>query len=74
MEVKEVIITPYARQTLLYVFEFIKEETSASTANKFREDFLIVIEQIDKNYFAYSECRFLPTKIKLTEILSGIIT
>ena len=70
MEIKEVIITPYARQTLLFIFEFIKEESSTLTAIKFKDDFLNVAEQLDKNYLIYPECRFLQTK---KEIYRNII-
>lgn len=65
MEIKEVIITPYARQLLLLVYEYIKEESSTLTAMKFRDDFLHVAGQLDKNYFAHPECRFLQTKNKV---------
>ena len=65
MEIREVIITSFAKQILFYYLDYIGRESSESIADKFKYDFLDLVERLDINYFAFPECKFLPTKNKI---------
>ncbi len=65
MEIKEIIITEHALQTVRDEFEYLKETVSIDYAHKFRDDFPAQVETILPFYLKYSECRFLATSNKI---------
>ena len=62
MEVKSVVITAHAVQSLYKEFEYHKQNTSLAFANKLRSTFIDYVDKLSQNYSLYPECRFLPTK------------
>jgi hypothetical protein len=62
MEIKELIITTHALQTVNNEFGWLKENASVAFSYKFRDDFQKQVESILPSYLAYPECRHLPTK------------
>lgn len=65
MEIKEVIITEHALQTVRDEFEYLKENVSPEFAYKFRDEFPKQVEAILPFYLKHSECRFLPARNKI---------
>ena len=65
MEVKELVITEHALQTVRDEFEYLKENISTEFAHKLRDSFPVQVELILPFYLKHSECRFLPTKNKI---------
>ncbi len=65
MEIKALVISAYAIQTVKNEFEYLKEKISDGYAYKFREQFFQKAENILPFYLSFPECRFLPTKNKI---------
>ena len=65
MEVKSVVITSYAMQTLNKEFEYHKENSSLAFANKLKNSFVELVDGLSQKYLVFPECRFLPSKNKV---------
>ena len=65
MEVKSIVITVHAIQTLHEEFEYLKQNTSVTFAYKFRTSFIEFVDNLPGNYLLFPECRFLRTKNKI---------
>ncbi len=62
MEIKSIVTTNHALQTVRSEFDWLKENASVAFAHKFRDDFQTQVENILPSYLSYPECRYLPTK------------